>query len=51
MNKKQTIDLVNICLLIFGICFMFIPQTKEIILLGVGFFVSSALNLLFNNLK
>jgi hypothetical protein len=51
MNNKQTVDLVNIIILIFGLCFMFIPQTKEIILLGIGFFVSSILNLLFNNIK
>lgn len=51
MNRKQIINLVNTCFLIFGLCFMFIPQIKELTLLGIGFFVSSLMSLLFNNLK
>ena len=50
MNRKQTIDLVNICMLMFGIFFMFLPNTEQFLYLGIGFFVTSVLNLLFNNI-
>ena len=51
MNRKQTVNLVNICMLIFGIFFMFIPNHEQILFLGIGFFVTSVLNLLFNNIE
>jgi hypothetical protein len=51
MNRKQIINLVNICMLIFGIFFMFLPNPEQILYMGIGFFVTSVLNLLFNNLE
>lgn len=50
MNRNKIINIVNICLLILGILFMFITDFQEILFLGIGYFVSSALNLLFNNI-
>lgn len=49
MTRKQTIDLINICLLIFGLGFMFLSKAQEAMFLGIGFFVAAVLNLLFNN--
>jgi hypothetical protein len=51
MNRKEIIDYTNISLLVFGICFMFLPNPEQIMFLGIGFFVSSILNLLFNNIE
>ena len=50
MNREQIINLVNICMLVFGIIFMFSPNPEQILYLGIGFFVTSVLNLLFNNI-
>jgi hypothetical protein len=49
MEKKLAINTINITIMVFGLIFMFIPNTDEILFLGIGFFVSSVLNLLFNN--
>jgi len=51
MNKKQIINLINICMLVFGIFFMFLPNPKQILYLDIDFFITNILNLLFNNLK
>jgi hypothetical protein len=44
------INLVNLCMMIFGSFFMFLPNPEEITFMGIGFFVVSVLNIVFNNL-
>ncbi len=50
MSRKETINLVNICFVVFGILFMSLPNPEQIKLLGVGFFVTSLVNFFFNNI-
>lgn len=50
MTRKETINLVNICFFVFGILFMSLPNPEQITFLSIGFFVTSILNFIFNNI-
>ncbi len=49
MNRKRIINAINITFLALGICLMYGQDVREGILIGIGFFVAAAVNLLFNN--
>lgn len=51
MTRKQIVNIVSITILIIGLCLMFISKTEQIVFLGIGFFVSSTLTALFNNIS
>lgn len=44
------INTINITLLVIALGLMFFTKDINAVLLGIGFFISSVLNLLFNNL-
>lgn len=50
MTRKKVINVVNLTLLVFGLVFMNLKISHELNFIGIGFFVSSVLTLLFNNI-
>lgn len=46
--KSKSLNALNIIIMVISIFLMLLPNTQEIMFLGLGLFVPSVFNLLFN---